>query len=152
MGKPENKVENYIQGLADKHGFLYYKFTSPSRAGVMDRILIGHGQTIFVEVKAPGENPRELQIKTMENIIAHDGIAVVIDSESAADKLISLILRYELSDDGKISKKHRFDLKKHTGPMFKLRTSEPKPKKPSARKKPVLAVFPTKTGIRTDNV
>ena len=39
------------------------KFTSPGMDGMPDRlVLLPHGRFCFVEVKAPGEKPRPLQV------------------------------------------------------------------------------------------
>ena len=46
-----------------KIGGLALKFVSPGFDGVPDRIVLLHGGKIgFVEVKAPGEKPRPLQL------------------------------------------------------------------------------------------
>ena len=46
-----------------KIGGLALKFVSPGFDGVPDRIVLLHGGKIgFVEVKAPGEKPRQLQL------------------------------------------------------------------------------------------
>lgn len=40
------------------------KFVSPSFSGMPDRlVLLGDGKMGFVEVKAPGQKPRQLQLK-----------------------------------------------------------------------------------------
>ena len=53
MGKPEGIIESYLSKTAKEHGFLSMKFTSPNLNGVPDRIIIGNGYTVFVEVKKP---------------------------------------------------------------------------------------------------
>ena len=58
----EKVIEEYFRRKAKENGYLCWKFTSPSTDGVPDRILIGHNRVIFVELKAPGEVPRKLQI------------------------------------------------------------------------------------------
>lgn len=49
--RPEATLEDYFIKQAEKHGFLQYKFLS-GQTGVPDRVIIGHGKTIFVELKA----------------------------------------------------------------------------------------------------
>ena len=46
----EKEVEAYLKKVANKNGFLCYKFTCPSTAGVPDRILMGYGRCFFVEL------------------------------------------------------------------------------------------------------
>lgn len=81
MGKPENAVESEIVRQAEANGFLCYKFVSPSRRGVPDRELIGHGLTFFIEAKAPGETLRPLQISIQGDMCAHGALIAVMDTK-----------------------------------------------------------------------
>ena len=95
MGKPEGRVENYLVKRAKQENFLHYKFTSPSTNGVPDRIIIGHGMTIFIELKAPGETPRKLQNVVIADMKAHGAEVYVIDTKEGIDELFaSLEPRY----------------------------------------------------------
>lgn len=87
MGKPEGEVENYLKNLCHVYDVLYYKFMSGVR-GVPDRILIGQGKTIFVELKRPGETPRLSQVVLFDDIKCHGGHVYVVDSKTNADKLM----------------------------------------------------------------
>jgi len=49
--RPEAKLEDYFIKQAEKHNVLQFKFLS-GVTGVPDRLVIGYGQTIFVELKA----------------------------------------------------------------------------------------------------
>lgn len=91
MGKPEAYIENYLGAKCKRFGFLYYKFVSPGHSGVPDRIVIGNGYTIFVELKKPGEKPRKLQEKIIENMTAHGAIVFTIDNKTDIDVLIHAI-------------------------------------------------------------
>ena len=64
----EAVVERYFKKRCESEGFLCYKFTSPGTDGVPDRVIIGHGLTVFVELKAPGEKPRKLQVHTFDEM------------------------------------------------------------------------------------
>ena len=70
MGKPEGRVENYLVDKCKEHGFLCFKFVSPGRRGVPDRIVIGNGRTVFIELKAPEGTPSELQKLTIRKMRA----------------------------------------------------------------------------------
>ena len=61
MGKPEGKVENYLIKQCEKHDFLCFKFVSPGRKGVPDRIVIGRGHTVFIELKSEDGTPSKQQ-------------------------------------------------------------------------------------------
>lgn len=65
----ESKVESHLREEAKKRGGVALKFVSPGMNGVPDRIvLLPNGKMGFVELKAPGEKPRPLQIKRMRSI------------------------------------------------------------------------------------
>lgn len=93
--KPEETIEQYLRTRAEQLGFLCYKFTSPGNNGVPDRILIGHGSTIFIETKAPGEKPRKLQEKVIERINNHGGIAMFVDNKNDIDTILEAIIEQE---------------------------------------------------------
>lgn len=71
MGKPEHQVEGYLYDKAQEYGFLCYKFTSPGRKGVPDRIIIGRGHTIFIETKAPSGALSAIQKKVTRRMRRH---------------------------------------------------------------------------------
>ena len=67
MGTGENMREKTIEQklvtAVKKHGGICPKFVSPGFDGMPDRlVLLPHGRCAFVEVKAPGEKPRPLQL------------------------------------------------------------------------------------------
>ena len=58
----EKTIEATLVRRVAKLGGLCEKFTSPGRRSVPDRIVIlPGGRVVFVEVKAPGKYPTELQ-------------------------------------------------------------------------------------------
>lgn len=59
----EREIENKLVDAVKAQGGVCWKFVSPGTAGVPDRIiLMPMGRIAFVEVKAPGESPRKLQL------------------------------------------------------------------------------------------
>ena len=59
----EKTIEQKFVAAVKTAGGLALKFTSPGFDGVPDRIvLLPGGKMAFVEVKAPGEKPRPLQL------------------------------------------------------------------------------------------
>jgi hypothetical protein len=89
MATPESIIEKHLVAQAKKQGFLCFKFTSPGRSGVPDRVLIGHGHTIFVELKAPGETPRRLQEVIIQEMRDYSARVDVIDSQDLVDELLT---------------------------------------------------------------
>ena len=58
----ESTVERHLREEAKKRKGMALKFVSPGMNGVPDRIvLMDGGRVAFVEVKAPGQQPRTLQ-------------------------------------------------------------------------------------------
>lgn len=87
MGKAENTVEGYLKTKAEDNGFLIYKFMS-GHDGVPDRILIGHGHTVFVETKAPDGRIRPLQEAVIETMSDHGAEVYVTYTRKQVDELI----------------------------------------------------------------
>lgn len=59
----EKTIEQKLVTAVKKHGGICPKFVSPGFDGMPDRlVLLSHGRCAFVEVKAPGEKPRPLQL------------------------------------------------------------------------------------------
>lgn len=59
----EKIIEQKLAAAVKKYGGICPKFTSPGFDGMPDRLmLLPNGRFAFVEVKAPGEKPRPLQL------------------------------------------------------------------------------------------
>lgn len=64
----EKQLEKAIREKATALGYLTYKFTSPSNAGVPDRIFINkHGYIFFIEFKSKTGKLTSLQKKVHED-------------------------------------------------------------------------------------
>jgi len=58
----EKQIEEKVNTYAKEQGFLVYKFTSPQRAAVPDRLYINpRGRVFFVEFKREGMKPTPAQ-------------------------------------------------------------------------------------------
>lgn len=88
-GTIENEIEAYLLKSCRAVGFLCWKFTSPGRAGVPDRVVISPRATVFVEVKRPGERLRRLQQAVKTKMLGAGAAVYVVDSRSAVDALIA---------------------------------------------------------------
>ena len=88
----EQIIEQKLVKAVKKKGGLALKFVSPGYDGVPDRlILIAYGHIAFVEVKAPGEKPRPLQVNRI-NKIRNLGFKVfVLDDEKQIGGIIDEI-------------------------------------------------------------
>lgn len=84
----EKDIESYLVKIVQANGGVAYKFSSPARRGVPDRIVIlPTGRVVFVELKAPGKTPTRLQEKEHERLSTLGQEVLVIDSKEACDAL-----------------------------------------------------------------
>jgi hypothetical protein len=89
----ERDVEAYLADRMKAIGGQAYKFTSPARRGVPDRLVIFPGGTmVFAELKKPGEKPSDAQTREHQRLRAL-GCAVYgcVDSKEAVDRMIEEI-------------------------------------------------------------
>lgn len=89
MGRAEAYVENYLVSECERRGWLCYKFTSPSNAGVPDRCIIGNGRVLFIETKHPGDKPRKLQVMTHKKMRACGADVRVCDTRELVDAALA---------------------------------------------------------------
>ena len=70
----ESVIEAAIRKYAISRGMLVYKFTSPGKKGVPDRMFITRKGTVwFMEIKAPGKKPTALQEREL-SLMAERGV------------------------------------------------------------------------------
>lgn len=91
--KPEGEIESYLVNQSEKRGILCYKFVSPGNRGVPDRILIGNGKTVFVELKAPGEEPRPLQEYVIKKMKKAGADVRVADTKELVNVILDDIMK-----------------------------------------------------------
>lgn len=76
----ESTIEHRLVTEVKKRGGIAPKFVSPGLDGVPDRlVLLPQGHMAFVELKAPGQKPRPLQVKRIEQLRALGYLAYYID-------------------------------------------------------------------------
>lgn len=84
----ERDVERYLIKECEKRGWLCWKFVSPGRRGVPDRIVIRPGSAAFVEVKRKGGRVSPLQIRRIEELIRLLIPARVVETKGEIDEMI----------------------------------------------------------------
>lgn len=85
----EKHIEKYLRDQVKASGGIAYKFTSPSRRSVPDRLcLFPGGRVVFVECKAPGKQPTAGQTREMTRLSSLGFDVQVIDSKEKVDKLV----------------------------------------------------------------
>ena len=88
----ESKIEGKLVKAVKKAGGMALKLVSPGYVGVPDRlILIALCKIGFVEVKAPHEKPRKIQLKRHRELEALGFKVYVLDDESQIGGIIDAI-------------------------------------------------------------
>lgn len=82
----EDVIERHLVNEVKKAGGIAYKFVSPGRRAVPDRlVLLPGGKVIFVECKAPGEKPRPDQLREHARLFALGHQVIVLDGKDLAE-------------------------------------------------------------------
>lgn len=89
---PEAAIEKKVCAYARERGMMVYKFTSPARRSVPDRMFISKGTVFFIEFKSPGKKPTPLQEHEMGIIRAHGAKVFVCSSVPVGKEIIDSML------------------------------------------------------------
>ena len=85
----EKTVERELVKRVKEEGGIAYKFTSPNRRSVPDRLcLLPGGKILFVECKRPGAKVTQLQAREHERLRALGFEVVVVDDKKDVNALI----------------------------------------------------------------
>ena len=88
----ERQIEQNLAKAVKEAGGIAPKFTSPGFAGMPDRlVLLPGGHIGFVEVKAPGEKPRPLQLSRRRRLRQLGFRVYVLDDEKQIGGIIDEI-------------------------------------------------------------
>lgn len=88
----EKQVEVYLRLEIQKLGGEAYKFVSPGRRFVPDRICVcPRGVLVFVEVKGNGLKPTPPQVRELQRLQAKGHEACWVSSKTNVDELINVI-------------------------------------------------------------
>lgn len=115
----ENKIESWAIRHAEKAGYWCRKFKAPGRRSAPDRVFAKNGRVFFVEFKATGEKPTELQEEehrkmreaglTVYWTDSRDGFAFILVMEDALDGPLEHTLGYGVTGDKPDLKFHTYD-------------------------------------------
>lgn len=85
----EKDVEAHLVEGVKRLGGVAYKFTSPGRRNVPDRIcVLPGGRIVFVELKAPGKKPTAGQLREHKRLVDMGCWVKVCDTIEAVDALL----------------------------------------------------------------
>ena len=87
----EKHIERKVCDYAKQCGFLVYKFTSPQRRSVPDRLLISpHGVVLFIEFKQTGKTPTEGQEREIQRLKDKNVPVFVVDDIDEGKRIVGL--------------------------------------------------------------
>ena len=84
----ERVIEAHLVKRVAQLGGHAYKFVSPGRVGVPDRMVLLPNRLTFVELKATGQKPKPHQLREHERMRALGQTVVVIDSIEQIEALL----------------------------------------------------------------
>lgn len=97
----ERAIEEKLRVESQKRGGLSMKFVSSGLVGVPDRIVVlPQGRLGFVELKAPGEKPRKIQLRRMEQLRKLGFLVYVLDDKEKIGEILDDIQGASLSRGG----------------------------------------------------
>lgn len=89
----EREVEAYLVKSVEEIGGVAFKFSSPARRGVPDRICVfPTGAVVFVETKAPGGRLTRLQDRELRRLRELGQSTAVVSSKAGVDFLLKEVL------------------------------------------------------------
>ena len=89
MTPREREVEAELVRRVQAAGGLAFKFTSPGRRGVPDRIVLLPGRAPeFVELKRKGQKAKPHQVREHERMRAAGAVVHLIDDTAGVDRLL----------------------------------------------------------------
>ncbi len=89
----EKHIEAKVCDYAKQRGLLVYKFTSPARAAVPDRLFIlPNGKMFFVEFKREGQKATPAQQREHMRLRQHNVSVFVIDNVVDGNLIVDLMV------------------------------------------------------------
>lgn len=84
----ESSIEKYFVKKCKAEGMLIFKMSPTYNIGIPDRQVLFRGVAGFAEIKAPGKEPRALQIAFLDELSKAGSFTGVVDSKESAIKWI----------------------------------------------------------------
>lgn len=88
----EKQIEAKVCEYARSKGWLAYKFTSPARAAVPDRLLISPmGKCVFIEFKREGQKPTPAQSREHDRLREQKVSVFVVDNVDDGKTIVDVM-------------------------------------------------------------
>ena len=84
----EKNFEQQFKQLAHQLGYHCWKFTSPGVTAVPDRILIGHGHVLFIELKGKNGKPSVQQLYRLKQLNKHGAHTYLVQNINDANQIL----------------------------------------------------------------
>lgn len=95
----ESVIEKKVCDYAKSLGCLCYKFTSPSRRSVPDRLFITKkGEVFFAEFKRAGKKPTEAQMVEIDKLKRQGVPVFIIDNVEAGKMMLDVMVGPNMKD------------------------------------------------------
>lgn len=89
----EKQIEKKVCDYAKERGLMVYKFTSPARAAVPDRMFIRpDGRIWFCEFKRAGQKPTPAQEREHHRLQQYKVSVFVVDSVDAGRAMVDMMV------------------------------------------------------------
>jgi hypothetical protein len=89
-GGPEDVIEATVCNKAEAAGWLVRKVSWPGRRAAMDHVFVRDGRTVWIEFKAPGKEPDELQRREIGRFLDAGADVYVIDNVRGGLRVLGL--------------------------------------------------------------
>ena len=87
----ERTREHQLKKAIEASGGLCWKLVCPGTTGVPDRICLMRNRVVFVELKAPGKQPRPIQVRRMNQLRQQGFTALVVDSIDGIQEVLDAL-------------------------------------------------------------
>lgn len=87
----ESAIEGKVCHDAEAEGWFCRKLSWIGRTGAPDRLFVKGGRVVFIEFKAPGEEPRADQLREHKRLREHGAEVYVVDSISGGQDALGLV-------------------------------------------------------------
>ena len=87
----ERTIEHQLKKAVEASGGLCWKLVCPGTTGVPDRICLMRNRAVFVELKAPGKQPRPIQQHRMNQLHDQGFQTFVVDSVDGIKEVLDAL-------------------------------------------------------------
>ena len=87
----ERTIEHQLKKAVEASVGLFWKLVCHGTTGVPDRICLMRNRVVFVALKAPGKQPRPIQVRRMNQLRYQGFTALVVDSVDGIQEVLDAL-------------------------------------------------------------